>query len=94
MIELTPKVIELVEGLFPADGQQAVKQLLRTKCAQTIVGKHKSSPPKDLDIIRCAVLELCDGDFVRLRSLVRLANTDWRDVLAALEAKRKHQKSK
>ena len=67
--------------LFAPANQETVRAVLRDEC-----GHNLPCLPTDetgMDRILFAVLKLSEGDPKKLRDAVRLAKTDWRDLLVA-----------
>ncbi len=91
MIELTPKVIDLIESLFPGKEHEVAKRLLETKCAETVPMTHSAATARDLESIRCDALVVSGGDIGELPRAIRLANTDWRDLCVAADSIRNRQ---
>lgn len=82
MVPLSPATQSRLESLFAASDRATATELLINRCAEKLpfVG---GSTPRDLERVRFAVLKLSQGDLGKLRSMVQLAETDWRDVLVA-----------
>jgi hypothetical protein len=68
--------------LFPPDQQENVRVLLRDECGDNLPFQ-KGLSAEGYDPIRLAVLKLSNRDMQKLQVAVRLANSDWRDVLVA-----------
>ncbi len=81
MTPLTDTVRLRVEKLFPREIWPEVVAVLEEKCGANLL--MPASAPREFDRIRCAVLKLACGNFVRLLAAVADANTDWRDTLMA-----------
>lgn len=80
MIALSRRTAELVARLFdPGDAPEATR-LLETDCAERLPLIH-SPNPQGLERIRFAALRASGGSLSKLRSMVEMAQIDWRDLL-------------
>ena len=84
MIDLSARVEQIVDALFPASERQSVKQLLRTECADNIVDCNNKSK-NEMDRIRISALKISNGDVGKLHAAIELAQTDWRDLFMAAD---------
>lgn len=82
MIPLSSAVRLRVEKLFPASIRAEVIAVLEEHCGESLP-MMAGRPPEDCDRVRCAVLKLSCGNFVRLLAAVADAKVDWRDTLMA-----------
>jgi hypothetical protein len=79
---MTPEFIKKLETLFPQKERAAAVALLEKECGNTL-------PLADnlgidgIERIRCAALKISSGSMNKLKSAVKVANTDWRDFLVA-----------
>jgi hypothetical protein len=69
-----------VKLLFAPQDQAEAARLLATRCA-TNLPFLEDYTPSELDRFRYAALKLSQGDLGRLRWAIRMAQTDWRDLL-------------
>ena len=79
---LAPRVAALIAAHCPPERAQAVRDLLLTGCSTTLPGVR----PGWLDLIeriQAGVLRRSGWDPAILAAQVRLARTDWRDLLMA-----------
>jgi hypothetical protein len=82
--DLSPETIRRVDILFPAEARGRVKDLLYQKCGKNLPFLEKMDM-FGLERFRFAALKYSDGKFSRLEHAVKLAQTDWRDLLAATD---------
>jgi len=68
--------------LFAPALQETVSTILREECGNNLPFCHQEDEV-GMERIRFAVLKLSAGKLDRLQEAVRLAKTDWRDVLVA-----------
>ena len=82
MTPLNAETHARVVAVFGDDKVAAAERLLETECDENLplVG---ASRPELLERIRFAAIRVSGGDLERLREAIRLAQTDWRDVLVA-----------
>jgi hypothetical protein len=78
----TERTVAIVRRLFPEAQHDVVCDLLARECGTNLPFCEASSG-EDLERVRFAVLKLSGGSVERLRGDIRLAQTDWRDVLVA-----------
>ena len=82
----TPPLSEETEKrlriLFSASEQELVRSLLVSECGNNLPGLQDADSEM-MDRFRFAVLKLSEGDLSELDKALRLANTDWRDLLMA-----------
>ena len=81
-VELSEGTRERIASLFSGSDRDAVARLLIDECGSSLPG-CEASTPASLERIRFAVLKLSDGDVAKLLDALRLAQTDWRDLLVA-----------
>jgi hypothetical protein len=79
---LTPETEGRIEVLFPVEHRAIVRDLLLEECGNNLpfLGRLDSIA---MDRVRFAALKLSDGDLEKLCGAIRLAKTDWRDLLVA-----------
>ncbi|MGZ6141976.1 MAG: hypothetical protein ACXWLM_01500, partial [Myxococcales bacterium] len=85
MVPLSPGTLRQVEGLFDRDDAAEAVRLLAEECGDNLPF-HESSDARGLERVRFAALKLSHGRLDWLRSAIRLAKTDWRDLLVAQTA--------
>jgi hypothetical protein len=71
-----------IELLFGQGEREAVRAILRDECGHNLPFLDRAGSMA-LERVRIAALKLSAGNFDRLRGAVRLAQTDWRDLLVA-----------
>jgi len=71
-----------VAALFPPDLRSEVSELLIHECGNNLPFLQKLDEFQ-LERFRFAVLKLSDGERGKLHQAIRLAQTDWRDLLMA-----------
>ena len=69
-----------VAALFPISQRDAAEQLLSTNCGAKLPGLEALSATQ-LERVQFAALKLSTGNYVELERAVKLAQTDWRDLL-------------
>src|ERR1700733_11340868 len=80
--ELSPETVRRVDILFhPADREQAIALLLE-QCGNNLPFLEKADMYL-LERFRFAALKYSDGRLSALEDAVKLAQTDWRDLLTA-----------
>lgn len=82
MIELTERVQEAIQLMFPEEIALLVREQLIYECAENIPFCEGCSPDQ-MDRIRLSALKLSDGDYTHLKEAVALAQKDWRDLFMA-----------
>lgn len=82
MAALSEATWEKVRALFPPTQQDEVAAILQNQCGNDLPFLGKETP-EGLERFRFAALKLSRGSVDKLRDAVRLANTDWRDLLVA-----------
>ena len=82
MVQLSPATRERLVALFKANDVSEAERLLAEDCAEGLPPVGEATP-MGLERIRFAALRTSDGELNRLRDAIRLANTDWRDLLVA-----------
>lgn len=82
MVDLSHATWERVRVLFPPAQHDEVAAILQNECGNNLpfLGKETA---EGLERCRFAALKLSRGRMDGLREAVRLANTDWRDLLVA-----------
>jgi hypothetical protein len=83
MIDLSLATREHVSALFSPTEVPGVELLLQQQCADQLPLIERSATPADLERIRFAALRVSGGKIARLQEAIRLAQTDWRDLLVA-----------
>jgi hypothetical protein len=73
-----------MEQLFSADEANAARKLLEDHCADNLPFCDQYSP-EQMDRIRIAALKVSQGNYEALEKAVKLAQTDWRDLLMAAD---------
>ena len=73
---------EKVRKLFPPDQHDAVARILETECGNNLPFLETKTPD-ELERVRFAALKLSEGNMEKLHRAVKLAKTDWRDLLVA-----------
>lgn len=71
-----------VLNLFPPASTSVVVRLLEERCSNNLPLIEKQGE-RGIERIRAAVLKLSEGDLAKLEQALKLANSDWRDVLVA-----------
>lgn len=79
---LSEETEKRIKILFSSNEQELVRALLVSECGNNLPGLQNANS-KTMDRFRFAVLKLSDGDLSELDKALRLANTDWRDLLMA-----------
>ena len=82
MAMLSEATWEKVRSIFPFEQHDEVAKLLETECGNNLPFWGKETPVR-LERVRFAALQLSEGSMEKLRAAIRLANTDWRDLLVA-----------
>lgn len=81
-VTITAETQRRVELLFQPSDRGRVVELLECECS-TNLPLLENSEPHELERIQFAVLKLSAGDIGKLIEAIRLARTDWRDLLFA-----------
>jgi len=84
MTAITQNTAKAISALFPAVVQNDVISELETKCSNNVPGCD-SWTESQLERIWFAVLKLSNGEMNKLESFIKVANTDYRDLLMAAE---------
>jgi hypothetical protein len=71
-----------IQLLFSIAEQELVRALLLEECGNNLPGLE-SADSDAMDRFRFAVLKLSEGELPKLDKALRLAKTDWRDMLMA-----------
>jgi hypothetical protein len=79
---LSLKTVDHVDALFAPEFREEVAELLSHQCGNNLPFCEKSDEFQ-LERIRFAALKLSRGDVRELQEAVKLAQTDWRDLLMA-----------
>ena len=82
MTEITQRTAKVVAALFPENEQVIVSDELVSNCSTNVPGCDNWSNMQ-LERIWFAVLKLSTGELNKLESSIKLANTDYRDLLMA-----------
>ncbi|HKT88342.1 MAG TPA: hypothetical protein VJQ59_07895 [Candidatus Sulfotelmatobacter sp.] len=82
MSALSEATWEKVRALFPPTQHDEVAAILQNQCGNNLPFLGNKTP-EELERFRFAALKLSQGRLDKLRDAVRLANTDWRDLLVA-----------
>lgn len=77
---LTKKTEELINSLFKPENRKDAADLLRLECSNNLPF-YKDSTPQSLERVRFAAIKLSGGRLNELYKAVKLAKTDWRDLL-------------
>ena len=85
MIELTSDTRARLLAIFPEHDVAEAERLLAEDCGDTLPLIGAPATPAALERIRFAALRVSGGDLRRLREAVKLAQTDWRDLLVGAE---------
>ena len=80
LIPLSTRIRVKLGRLFSPDEARAAEALLESQCGSGLP-LVSAQGLEGIERIRCGVLKISDGSLERLRAAVKLANTDWRDVL-------------
>jgi hypothetical protein len=82
MVALSEATWEKIRLLFPPMQHEEVAAILQSQCGDNLpfLGNETS---EGLERVRFAALKLSEGSMNKLREAVRLANTDWRDLLVS-----------
>ena len=79
---LTDETEKRIALLFPPDERESVRQLLRDECGNNLPFLAEADSDR-LDRFRFAVLKLSQGNLDKLGKAIRLAKSDWRDLLVS-----------
>ena len=82
MAELSEATWEKIRALFPVEHHEEVATILENECGNNLPFLEKLDKYR-LERFRFAALKLSRGSVEELRTAVRLAKTDWRDLLVA-----------
>jgi len=82
MVPLSRDTRERIALLF--EDEAAVYDALENECADNLPFQGDATP-ESLERIRFAVLKLSGGTLAGLADAIRLAKTDWRDLLVAAD---------
>jgi hypothetical protein len=84
MTELSLTTRARVAALFRHEEVAEAERLLVEECADNLPLVARADP-SSLEQLRFAAIRLSGGDLQRLRDAIRLARTDWRDLLVAAD---------
>ena len=76
-VPLTPATEQRLQLLFPPEDRERVRTALLDECGENIPGRQVAG----LERLRCAVLKISDGEFLKLYQALDSAKTDLRDML-------------
>ncbi len=82
MAALSEATWEKIRALFPLTQHDEVAAILQNQCGANLPFLGKETP-EGLERFHFAALKLSPGKTDKLLEAVRLANTDWRDLLVA-----------
>lgn len=82
MPPLTHRTMDVIARTYPREAQERARVLLEQHCSIRVLGCDDWSQ-EQMERIWLAALKVADGDVERLAEAVRLARTDWRDLLTA-----------
>jgi hypothetical protein len=82
MAELSERTWEKIRRLFPAEHHEEVATILENECGNNLPFLEKLDKYR-LERFRFAALKVSRGSVDELRKAVKLAKTDWRDLLLA-----------
>ena len=80
MTRVTNRVVFLINKFFSVRDSEFAISLLAEQCGNNLPLCEKWTL-KELDRIRFAVIKISDGNIEELKSAVKLAKIDWRDLL-------------
>ncbi len=81
-MELSTRTKQHVTALFGSSDCAEAERLLASDCAGNLPLVHNPTP-SGLERLRFAAIRLSGGSLPRLRDAIKLAKTDWRDLLVA-----------
>ena len=81
-VPLSPETRRRVEMLFDGDELHIACELLINECGSNLPFSENDGPV-ECERCRFAALKLSEGRIDLLRQAIRLAQTDWRDLLMA-----------
>jgi hypothetical protein len=84
VVELSPETQRRLEVLFQGKERAKAASVLVRQCGDNLPFL-KGASEFGLERVRFAALKLSEGDLEKLREAVRLAQTDWRDLLMAAD---------
>jgi hypothetical protein len=79
---MAPETRRKLERLFPPGQWQTAIALLESECGSNLPLIDKQGA-EGIERVRCAALKLSGGSLEKLRTAVRVSQSDWRDVLVA-----------
>ena len=77
-----PQTRRKLEQLFAPEQWSVAIEVLEAACGSNLPLIEKQGA-EGIERVRCAALKLSGGSLEKLQAAVRLAQTDWRDVLVA-----------
>lgn len=81
---LSARTIDNIKAIFPLEDRDQAALLLSEQCGNNLPGLGELDAI-GLERYRFAALKICHGQLSKLERAVRLAQTDWRDLLVAAE---------
>jgi len=81
VVELSPATKERLLALFRPEQAAEAERLLEEDCAEALPLVGEPATSSSLERIRFAALRTSGGDLDALRDAIRVARTDWRDLL-------------
>ena len=79
---LSKETEKRIDLLFAADKRERVRTILLNECGNNLPFLQNADED-ELNRFRFAALKISDGDLGRLDEAIRLAKSDWRDLLVA-----------
>jgi hypothetical protein len=79
---MAPETRRKLERLFPTEQWPTAIAWLESECGSDLPLIDKQGAD-GIERVRCAALKLSGGSLDKLRTAVRVAQSDWRDVLVA-----------
>ncbi len=80
--ELSKRTADYISVMFDPEDRVRAAQLLVEECGNNLPGLENLDATQ-LERFRFAALRISGGQFLKLEHAVRLAQTDWRDLLIA-----------
>lgn len=77
---MTEETKRRIEFLFPPETRAEAALLIERDCGNGLPFLNKATPV-ELERYRFAALKISEGDIVKLRRAIEVANQDWRDLL-------------
>ena len=82
MVKLSKSTLSRLLLLFSAEDAGHAIQLLESNCADNLPF-FDNATPDDLERVRFAALKVSRGELEELKSAIKLAQIDWRDLLVS-----------